>query len=115
MSLQRPLNAGIGGQDVQFRREWTAACEESMRCGCPVSIVDRSRTQCTAERHERNKAPQIAIPCMGPSDTLNRPSFSKSSYKKPLRHYIRDMTLGALFHRSILKLGGALYDRISVT
>jgi len=51
----QPMEAGTADQDDTVPRAWTAAYSESMRCGCPVRIVDRSRTGCTAERHERKQ------------------------------------------------------------
>jgi hypothetical protein len=43
------------------RRHRTAAWRGRSRCGWAASIVDRRRTGCTPERHERSRAPQMGL------------------------------------------------------
>ena len=65
MPLQRPWDAGIGGQKVQFRREWTAAWRGSMRCGCDLSLAGRKLYLCTLEGARRRARRRSRFPSCG--------------------------------------------------
>ena len=62
MVRKQPMAAGAADLEDTATRGWTTACEESMRCGCPVSFVGRKLYMHTLEATRRLRAPQIAIP-----------------------------------------------------
>ena len=49
----QPMEAGTAGEKDTVPREWTTAWSKCFICGCNVSPVGRSRTQCTAEGTRR--------------------------------------------------------------
>ena len=116
------MEAGPAGQKDTGPRAWTAACSESMRCGCPVRIVDRSRTGCTAERHERKQgaadrdfrrcgrpAPQEAFFFMRLhmlDPTLGDKSHWETAPTPPLPSYIGIEPQGAIAHSLLRGLAG---------
>jgi hypothetical protein len=72
----QPWDAGIAGQEDTIPRVWTTACEESMRCGCDLSLAGRKLYFMYAGGRKAKSAPQIAIPHMRLADTFNRLFFS---------------------------------------